>query len=74
MRTLALAAMLAGAPVCVLADGTVSPPNPVGEKVYHAHLLPGVLPVAIIVCAFLLAALAACVLRRRAGKAAPDRH
>lgn len=53
--------MLAVLPLCVFGDGTVSPPNPVGEKLWYAHLrahfLTEMLPFAIIVGAFLLAGL-----------------
>jgi len=38
----------------VFGDGTVSRPNPIGEKVYHTHLLADMLPIAIIACGFLL--------------------
>lgn len=58
-RAFALVAMLAFLPLCVFGDGTVSPPNPVGEKLWYAHLrthfLTEMLPFAIIVGAFLLA-------------------
>jgi hypothetical protein len=74
-RALVLMAMLAVRPICVLGDSTVSPPNPIGEKVYythlHAHLLSEMLPIAIIVCAFLLAWLLH-VAHRKATKLAPD--
>ena len=46
--------MLAVQPICVLADSTVSQPNPVGEAVYRPHLIRGLLPLAVIVCALLL--------------------
>jgi hypothetical protein len=32
---------------CAFADGTVSPPNPVGEAVWRSHLLPQLVPLAI---------------------------
>jgi hypothetical protein len=48
-----LAAVLA--PICSFAASYRSEPNPVGEKVYAAHSLPRLLPVAIIVGALLLA-------------------
>jgi len=47
-------AMLAVQPICMFADNTVSMPNPIGEAVYRPHLLRGLLPVAVIVCALLL--------------------
>jgi hypothetical protein len=53
-RALALIAMLAVQATCVLGDGTVFPPNPVGEAVYRQHLLPEMLPLVVIVCALLL--------------------
>jgi hypothetical protein len=53
-RTLALLAMLAVQPISMLADNTVSQPNPVGEAVYRPDLLRGLLPVAVIICALSL--------------------
>jgi hypothetical protein len=53
-RTLALLAVLAVQPISMLADNSVSPPNPVGEAVYRPDLLRGLLPVAVIMCALLL--------------------
>ncbi len=50
-----LLAVLAVQPICVLADNTVSQPNPVGEAVYRPHLLVDMLPLTVIVCALLLA-------------------
>ena len=71
----ALIAMLAAHPVCVLGASFFAPPNPIGEKVYHAHLhehlLSEILPVAIIAGAFLLPWLFQ-VARRRAKKLAPE--
>jgi hypothetical protein len=46
--------MLAVQPISILADNTVSQPNPVGEAVYRPDLLRGLLPVGVIVCALLL--------------------
>ena len=51
---LLLIAMLAVQPICVFGDGTVSPPNPVGEAVYRPHQLHDLVPLAVIVCAPLL--------------------
>ena len=69
-----LIAMLAVQPVCVFGASYSFPPNPIGEKVYHAHLhahlLSEVLPVAIIICAFLLPWLFH-VANRKAKKLAP---
>lgn len=70
-RVLVLLAMLAVHPVCVFGDGTVSPPNPIGERLYRTHLLARMLPIAIIVCLFLLAWLIQAV-RRKAKTLAPD--
>ena len=68
-------AMLAVQPICVFGDGTVSPPNPVGEKLYYAHLrthfLSEMLPFTIIVGAFLLAGLLH-VAQRKAKNLAPE--
>ena len=49
-----LIAVLAVQRMCVLADNTVSQPNPVGEAVYRPDLLRGLLPAAVILCALLL--------------------
>jgi hypothetical protein len=58
-----LASILAGVvqlhPICSLAAGYRSERDPVGEKVYAAHFLSRLLPVAIIACALLLAWLVA---------------
>jgi hypothetical protein len=58
------AILLAIQPVCVFGDGTVFPPDPVGEKMYRAHLLADILPIAIIVCALVAAWAAHKVLRK----------
>jgi Arc/MetJ-type ribon-helix-helix transcriptional regulator len=71
VRLLVLLAILAVPPVCVFADGTVSPPNPAGEKLYSAQLLARMLPIAIIVCGLLLSWLIYAV-RRKAKTPAPD--
>jgi hypothetical protein len=53
---LVLMAMLALRPICVFAGGTpVYIPNPVGEKLYRAHLFAETLPIAIIAGGLLLA-------------------
>jgi hypothetical protein len=49
-----LSTTLASLTFRALANGTVSPPNPVGEAVWRSHLLPQLIPVAIIVLAGLL--------------------
>ena len=55
-RALVLSAMLAVQPMCVFGDGTVSPPNPEGEKLWRAYSIPHYLPIPIIlVCGILLA-------------------
>jgi len=57
-RALVLIAMLAIQSVWVFGASFFAPPNPIGEKVYHAdlhkHLFSEMLPIAIIACAFLL--------------------
>ena len=70
-RTLALLAMLAVQPISMLADNTVSQPNPVGEAVYRPDLLRGLFPVAVIVCALLLGWLLHAV-HRKTKMIAPD--
>lgn len=60
-KAIGLAAMLAGFPWSLLADNAVSPPNPVGEKLYYEFLLthfwsqlfPGVLIAIVFLLAFL---------------------
>jgi hypothetical protein len=47
-------ALLAAQSLTAFADGTVSPPNPVGEALWRKHLLPQLLPLAIMVFAGLL--------------------
>jgi len=42
-------------PMSLLGDGTVSPPNPVGERLYRAHQLVRMAPLAIITGVLLLA-------------------
>jgi hypothetical protein len=61
MRTakpLALTVMLAALPSGLLADGTVSPPNPLGEKLYYeflrAHFVSQLLPFVLLGSALLL--------------------
>src|ERR1035438_1762802 len=53
-RAFVLLAMLAVQPICVLGASWASYPNPVGEAVYRPHLIRGMLPLAVIVCALLL--------------------
>jgi hypothetical protein len=60
-----LAAVVQLHPLSSLAASYHSEPNPIGEKAYAAHSLTLLLPVAIIVCAFLLVLL----LSRIRGKA-----
>ena len=68
-RALVVIAMLAFQSVWVLGDNAVSPPNPIGEKLYYAnfraHLFSELFPVALILGAFLLA----CLLHRMQRKA-----
>jgi len=75
-KAIALLAVPAAHPICALGDSTVSPPNPIGEKLYHAYLMDRVLPVVVGVCAVLLVVLvAACVIhhaQHRAKKLDPD--
>ena len=49
--------MLAVQAIGVLGASYASYPNPVGEAVYRPHLLQDMLPLAVIACAMLLAAL-----------------
>jgi hypothetical protein len=70
-RALALMAMLAVQATCVLGASYASYPNPVGEAVYRPHLLRGMLPLAVIVCALLLGWLIHAT-HRKAKKLAPD--
>jgi hypothetical protein len=60
-----LAAVVQFHPVSSLAASYHSEPNPIGEQAYAAHSLTRLLPVAIIVCGFLLVLL----LVRMRGKA-----
>lgn len=53
-RAFIFVAMLAVQSFPALADGTVSAPDPVGEALWRSHLLPQLLPLAIIVLAGLL--------------------
>jgi hypothetical protein len=66
-----LFAMLPVQPICVLADNTVSLPNPVGEAVYRPHLIFDMIPLAVIVFVLLLAWLLHAV-KRKANKLAPN--
>ena len=61
-----LGAALQVIPSCALAASYHSEPNPVGEKVYSAHLMRRMLPVGIIVCALLVAWLVTWIRRRGA--------
>src|ERR1035441_8788768 len=70
-RALALIAMLAVQATCVLGASYASYPNPVGEKVYRPHLLLEMLPIAVIVCALLVAWLCHAV-HRKAHRLVPD--
>lgn len=49
--------MLVAMQISVLGDGTVSPPNPIGEKLWYehlrAHFVSELLPIVILGCAFL---------------------
>jgi hypothetical protein len=57
-KALALTVMLALLPSHLLADGTVSPPNPLGEKLYYeflrAHFFSQLLPLVLLGAAVLL--------------------
>jgi hypothetical protein len=65
VKALALTVILAGLPSRLLADGTVSPPNPLGEKLYYeflrAHFFSQLLPLVLlgvavlVICLYLLA-------------------
>jgi hypothetical protein len=68
---LALIAMLAVQPICMLGASWSSVPNPVGEAVYRPHLLRDLLSLAVIVCALLLGWLLHSV-HRKAKMLAPD--
>ena len=70
-RTLVLMALLVVQPICVLGDGTVSPPNPIGEELYRPHLLRDLLPIAVIACALLVGWLIHAA-HRKAKRRAPD--
>lgn len=70
-RAILLMAVLAVQPICVLGNGTVSPPNPVGEAVYRPHLLHDMLPLAVIVCAVLLGLLLHAI-QRKIKRLSPD--
>ena len=74
-RALVLIAMLAVQSVCVFGASYFFAPDPIGEKVYHAHLhehlLSEILPIAIIASAFLLPWLFH-VAQRKAKKLAPE--
>jgi hypothetical protein len=56
-KALVATALLAFLPIPLFADGTVSPPNPVGEKLYYeflrAHFFSQLLPVMLLGCAIL---------------------
>ena len=54
-RALAIMGLVSLWPLWVFGDGTVSPPNPVGEKLYREHLLPHMLPLAIVAAGLLVA-------------------
>ena len=57
-KVLALTLLLATLPSRLLADGTVSPPNPLGEKLYYeflrAHFFSQLLPLVLLGVAFLV--------------------
>ena len=46
--------MLAIEPICAFGDGTVSPPNPIGEQEYASHILARMAPIGIAVGGFFL--------------------
>jgi hypothetical protein len=66
-----LMAVLAVQPICVFGASYASYPNPVGEKVYHPHLLVEMLPLAVIVSAFLVGWLLHAT-HRKAKRLGPD--
>jgi hypothetical protein len=70
-RALVLIAMLAVQPISVFGDGTVFPPDPIGEKEYRTHIVADTLPLVIIVSGLLLAWLLHRA-QRKAKNAAPD--
>jgi len=49
-----LSATLASQAFCAFADGTVSPPNPIGEALWRSHQLPQLIPLAIFALAGLV--------------------
>jgi hypothetical protein len=53
-RAKLLMALLAVQTLAAFADGTVSPPDPVGEALWRQRLLPQLVPLAIMVFAGLL--------------------
>jgi len=61
-KTWALLVMFTVLPLWLLADGTVSPPNPVGERLYYeflrAHFFSQLLPLVLLGSALLLICLA----------------
>jgi len=73
-KVLALLACLVFQSVCLFADGTVSPPNPIGERAYHARLLAHFLPAAIIAGTGLLACLIYAVRRKAKMPDTEPRH
>lgn len=80
MRTrgvLALLAILATLPLRLFADGTVSPPNPEGEKLYYqflnAHFVSQLFPFVLFGCAILVICISLASQRLRARKL-PEAH
>jgi heme/copper-type cytochrome/quinol oxidase subunit 2 len=66
-----LIVLLALQPVRVFGNNVFFPPDPVGEKLYRAHLWSHLVPVVIIVTAFLFAWLLRAA-RQHARKLPPD--
>lgn len=75
-KALALTMMLAVLPSGLLADGTVSPPNPLGEKLYYeflrAHFFSQLLPLVLLGAAGLLICVYLIVQHRAMRTAAGD--
>lgn len=71
-RALVLIAMLAAQPTWVFGDGTVSPPNPVGERLYAQHLLTRMAPIAIMAGGLLLGWVASRIHRKGENVASDD--
>jgi large-conductance mechanosensitive channel len=73
---LALPAILATLPLRLFADGTVSPPNPEGEKLYYqflnTHFISQLLPFVILGCTILIICIALASQQHKARKRAQE--